>query len=114
MILKDKIAVVTGVSKGIGESLCKQLLDKGSKVYGLGRNNFEAIHDNYSFIKTDLRNLKYVEQAFMQILNENGNSIDILSNGFKIRNAGNSTNDTGRPYIYMAFAENPFKNANAR
>jgi hypothetical protein len=42
------------------------------------------------------------------------NSIDILSNGFKIRNAGNSTNDTGRPYIYAAYAENPFKNANAR
>ena len=80
MILKDKIAVVTGVSKGIGESLCKQLLDKGSKVYGLGRNNYEAIHDNYSFIKTDVRNLKDVEQAFMQILNENGNCIDILVN----------------------------------
>jgi len=40
---------------------------------------------------------------------------DILSNGFKIR-AGNTygINQSGATYIYMAFAENPFKNANAR
>ena len=40
--------------------------------------------------------------------------IDIISNGFKVRNtfAGNNTN--GATYIYAAFAENPFKNALAR
>ncbi len=42
------------------------------------------------------------------------NSIDILSNGFKLRNAGNSTNESGLTYIYAAFAENPFKFALAR
>jgi len=39
--------------------------------------------------------------------------IDILSNGFKPRYGGSSTNDTG-PMIYLAFAERPFKYANAR
>jgi nucleoside-diphosphate-sugar epimerase len=58
MILKDKIAVVTGVSKGIGEALCRQLLSNGSKVYGLGRNDFDGNHTNYTFIKTDVRNLE--------------------------------------------------------
>jgi hypothetical protein len=40
---------------------------------------------------------------------------DILSNGFKIR-GGNTygMNQSGAKYIYMAFAENPFKNSNAR
>jgi hypothetical protein len=38
---------------------------------------------------------------------------DILSNGFKIRDTNSSWNST-QTYIYMAFAENPFKNANAR
>ena len=38
---------------------------------------------------------------------------DLLSNGFKIRHAAN-TNQSGRTYIYMAFAENPFKNSLAR
>jgi len=39
---------------------------------------------------------------------------DILSNGFKIRNSGTGANGSGGTYIYMAFAENPFKYANAR
>jgi len=34
--------------------------------------------------------------------------IDILSNGFKLRNTGGSFNASGDDYIYMAFAENPF------
>jgi hypothetical protein len=43
------------------------------------------------------------------------NSFDMLSNGFKIRTgAGDSTNDSSATYIYMAYAENPFKNALAR
>lgn len=41
--------------------------------------------------------------------------VDILSNGIKIRSVGGETNYyTGGTYIYAAFAENPFKYANAR
>jgi hypothetical protein len=40
--------------------------------------------------------------------------VDILSNGFKMRNGGTSNNNSGTVYIYAAFAENPFKYANAR
>jgi len=40
--------------------------------------------------------------------------VDILSNGFKLRGNWNSTNASGGTYIYMAFAENPFKYSNAR
>jgi hypothetical protein len=44
--------------------------------------------------------------------------IDILSNGFKQRNTNTSTssnsNLNGSTYIFMAFAENPFKNSLAR
>jgi hypothetical protein len=39
---------------------------------------------------------------------------DILSNGFKIRNSGTGANGSGGTYIYMAFAESPFRYANAR
>jgi hypothetical protein len=38
--------------------------------------------------------------------------IDTLSNGFKLRNLG--INSSGGTYIYMAFAENPFKQSLAR
>jgi len=43
-----------------------------------------------------------------------GNAIDILSNGFKQRNTRAATNASGGTYIFMAYAENPFKNSNAR
>jgi len=39
---------------------------------------------------------------------------DYLSNGFKLRNTNANENASGGSYIYMAFAENPFKNSNAR
>ena len=39
---------------------------------------------------------------------------DIVSNGFKIRDAGNAINSVSQTYIYAAFAENPFKYALAR
>lgn len=39
---------------------------------------------------------------------------DILSNGFKLRALGSRNNVSGSTYIYAAFAEAPFKYANAR
>jgi len=40
--------------------------------------------------------------------------VDLLANGFKIRASHEAYNTSGETYIYMAFAENPFKNSNAR
>jgi hypothetical protein len=41
-------------------------------------------------------------------------TFDLLSNGYKIRSSGVNENASGDTYIYAAFAENPFKYANAR
>ena len=41
-------------------------------------------------------------------------NIDILSNGFKPRQSNSGVNASGGTYIYMAFAENPFKSSLAR
>jgi hypothetical protein len=38
--------------------------------------------------------------------------LDLLSNGFKIRNNSSAVNTSGETYIYMAFAESPFVNSN--
>jgi len=43
-----------------------------------------------------------------------GGPIDLLSNGFKIRNTAIFDNESGSTFIYACFAENPFKNALAR
>jgi hypothetical protein len=42
------------------------------------------------------------------------NMVDFCSNGIKIRNNFNADNGSGGTIIYAAFAENPFKYANAR
>ena len=36
------------------------------------------------------------------------NDIDMLSNGFKVREDNNDMNESGQNFIYMAFAEHPF------
>ena len=40
--------------------------------------------------------------------------IDFVSNGIKIRGTNSRTNTNGETYIYLAFAESPFKTSNAR
>jgi hypothetical protein len=41
-------------------------------------------------------------------------SMDIVSNGFKLRFATGEVNASGVNYAYAAFAENPFNNSLAR
>src|SRR5689334_22820899 len=89
MYLKDRIAVITGVSKGIGEALCRNLLSKGCKVYGLGRNNFDCQDENYVFIRTDVRSNAEVEKAFEYILTSHGGIVDILINNAGLGFFGN-------------------------
>ena len=43
-----------------------------------------------------------------------GYSMDFFSNGFKLRLTGTAMNASGATYIYLCFAESPFKNARAR
>jgi hypothetical protein len=48
-------------------------------------------------------------------VSDTANGIDMLSNGFKLRVVGNyNPNTNGETFIYMAFAETPFRNSLAR
>jgi len=40
--------------------------------------------------------------------------VDVLSNGFKVRNTNDNFNASNGDYLYVAFAEHPFKTARAR
>jgi hypothetical protein len=42
------------------------------------------------------------------------NMLDVLSNGFKLRNTDTGYNASAGSYIYVAYAENPLKIALAR
>jgi len=68
----------------------------------------DSTRDTYNVTKARLfANLTNAEDT-------SENRIDILSNGFKPRNNVNDSNSSGGNYIYLCFAENPFKHTNAR
>lgn len=56
----------------------------------------------------------YPDAAVAEAGSDTTNVIDVLSNGFKLRISDAALNANGGTYIYACFAENPFKNSNAR
>ena len=50
----------------------------------------------------------YADLSDSEITGNANQAIDFVSNGFKCRGTGGSTNGSGGTFIYMAFAENPF------
>ena len=61
-------------------------------------------------------NLNYAESSFGggESVGGASNMLDLLSNGFKQRESSVWGNTTGKTFIYLAFAESPFKTSNAR
>jgi NADP-dependent 3-hydroxy acid dehydrogenase YdfG len=80
MDLQNKTAIVTGVSKGIGKALVLQLLEKGCKVAGLGQTKPDYTHDNFIFIKTDVRSFSVFETSVKKAQEHFGTEIHILVN----------------------------------
>ena len=68
----------------------------------------DSTRSNYNPTSTSAGNL-YWESSNT----ESGNGMDLLSSGFKIRNTDSSQNASGGTYVYMAWAESPFKYSNA-
>lgn len=55
-------ALVTGATSGIGEAITQMLLDRGYKVYGVGRDFSKAlVHENFEAIVCDLEDVKAIE-----------------------------------------------------
>ena len=71
-------------------------------IYDSGRNEYNPASERLA-ANTD--GIEYSSTTY---------AIDILSNGFKIRTSDTSWNANGATFIYLAFAESPFKYSNAR
>lgn len=80
MQLNDKKAIVTGVSKGIGLSTTRALLDAGVTVAGWSRQQPDIEHENFHFIKCDVSKAEQIEEAFSKSLDILGNRIGIVVN----------------------------------
>ena len=81
MSLQDRIAVVTGGTRGVGRGVARELARQGARVFATGRSvpNHEPFEQPVTAIQCDHRDDRQVEGAFQRIANEAG-SIDILVN----------------------------------
>lgn len=90
MKCKNKIALVTGASSGIGEATAKRLTQVGYKVYGTSRRGGDAaVERSFRMLSLDVTQDKSVEAAVQQVIEQEGR-IDLLVNnaGFGVAPAG--------------------------
>ncbi len=80
MELSNKIAIVTGVSKGIGLATAKLLLDKGVKVAGWSRSKPDLSHSNFLFVQVDVGSNDSVKEGYNQTIGHFGKQISFLIN----------------------------------
>ncbi|QDH77782.1 SDR family NAD(P)-dependent oxidoreductase [Echinicola soli] len=80
MILEGKTAIVTGVSKGIGLEVARQLLDSGVTVAGWGRNSPPLEHERFYFFSCDVSDASAVDSAYHETVKVLGEDIRILIN----------------------------------
>ena len=70
---------------------------------------FDAARNTYNLTNSSLK----ADTTGAEYTNDDV-SIDLLSNGFKLRGTDLAINGPSNTIIFAAFAEHPFKNANAR
>ena len=86
MELKGTLAIVTGVSKGIGLETVKALLQEGAIVAGWGRSNPEIGHENYHFFGTDVSDWDNVQGSFRLTREKLGKASIMINNaGFGVQ-----------------------------
>jgi dehydrogenase/reductase SDR family protein 1 len=78
--LGDKVALVTGATKGVGKGIAEELLESGATVYMTGRSINEQQHHSPGIaIKCDHRDDQQVRSVFDRISAQHGR-LDILVN----------------------------------
>lgn len=100
--LKNKVAIVTGGGKGIGESICKIFAEQGAIVHILDKDKDNGLRVSMqiknakgkaTFHHIDLTKHKKLGKLFKQIYKKEG-SLDILVNNAGIAHVGDVENTT--------------------
>lgn len=86
--MEKSVAVITGVSKGIGRSTALLLLKNNYFVIGWGRTNTIENQEDYYFIKTDIQSEKEVGEAYNRTIEKCG-KVDVLINNAGLGFEGN-------------------------
>ena len=84
------------------------VMAKDASVSGQEWTIYDAERDPSNVVR------KFLSPTFSQAETTAPPTYDFLSNGFKLRSSDARENRSGSTFIYLAFAEHPFKYANAR
>jgi NAD(P)-dependent dehydrogenase (short-subunit alcohol dehydrogenase family) len=81
MTIQDRVAVVTGATKGVGRGVASVLAQQGARVFVTGRSVSEgaSVDGRTTALQCDHRDDGQVDAAFQRIIGDAG-SIDILVN----------------------------------
>lgn len=79
MRLKDKTAIVTGASQGIGRSITETFVKEGAKVIALDISELPYSSEGVFGYQVNVTNRNEVSEFFGKVISEHGN-IDILIN----------------------------------
>ena len=123
--LEDENVVDVNGKAVIDPTTGKQMIQRGLKYLWIEQtkssaNGLLTVSDWYVTRKSETDTAKNVTGNWLyadgNFVEDTGSSryLDFVSNGVKLRNGGTGTNSNGVIYLYMAFAEQPFKFANAR
>jgi NAD(P)-dependent dehydrogenase (short-subunit alcohol dehydrogenase family) len=87
--MKNKTALVTGASSGIGKATAERLAMAGYKVYGTSRRGAQAGLRSFEMLPLDVTSDESVEAAVREVMRLEGR-IDLLVNnaGFSVAPAG--------------------------
>ena len=88
-----RAAIVTGVSRGLGESLAETLLQRGFTVLGAGRaNSARLTGDRYRFVRIDLGDTTHIDAvlapSFRALAGEKPVSVCLINNAALARPVG--------------------------
>jgi NAD(P)-dependent dehydrogenase (short-subunit alcohol dehydrogenase family) len=107
MILKNKLAIVTGASSGMGKAIAARFVEEGAKVAGIARNE-KALNglstslpkDNFLPLAADLSNEAECSRVVAQALADLG-GIDVLVHAAGIIGTGTIETTTLEQWDYM-------------
>lgn len=87
--MKNKVALVTGASSGIGQSIAELLAQSGYTVYGTSRKGNATEQRNYKMIALDVNSEESTQAAINTVIKAEGR-IDVVVNnaGFGVEAGG--------------------------